>query len=282
MARRSRGAGCLILALMIIVVGAVGAFVLLRYEGVVEPVPGQQRCVAHADDTSVALDLDQAHYASIIVGIAVRRGLPARAASIAIATVYQETGIRNLDYGDRDSVGLFQQRPSQGWGSQDELMDPYYSTGKFYDALIKVDGWESADINDVAQQIQISGHPEAYRQHEGKARAVASTLTGFSPAGFTCLEREENAGDPEDFLADLRRTFGKVKASDEGKIITIKAKKDERAWALAHYAIANSRDLGVVSVTVEDRQWRTGNVELPVWTEATTPGKENRVVVTLR
>lgn len=282
MARRARRAGCLVIALVIVVVGVLGAFMLLRYEGVVEPVPGQQRCVAHADDASVALDLDQAHYASIIVGVAVRRGLPARAASIAIATVYQETGIRNLDYGDRDSVGLFQQRPSQGWGSTEELMDPYYATRKFYDALVKVDGWQSADINDVAQEIQISGHPEAYRQHERNARVIASTLTGHSPAGFTCLEREENGGDPDAFLDDLRQTFGKVKATNDGKIITIRAKKDQLAWALAHYAIANARDLGVSGVTVEDQQWTTDDHELPSWTEATTPGKKNRVVVTLR
>lgn len=282
MARRARRAGCLVIALVFVVVGVLAAFMLLRYEGVVEPVPGQQRCVAHADDASVALDLDQAHYASIIVGVAVRRGLPARAASIAIATVYQETGIRNLDYGDRDSVGLFQQRPSQGWGSVEELMDPYYATRKFYDALVKVDGWQSADINDVAQEIQISGHPEAYRQHERNARVIASTLTGHSPAGFTCLEREGNGGDPDAFLDDLRQTFGKVKATNDGKIITITAKKDERAWALAHYAIANARDLGVVGVTVEDQQWTTDDLELPSWAEATTPGKKNRVVVTLR
>ena len=75
-------------------------------------------------------DLDQAHYASIIVGLSVRRGLPARAASIAMATVYQETGIRNLDYGDRDSVGLFQQRPSQGWGTEKQLMDPLLLHGQ--------------------------------------------------------------------------------------------------------------------------------------------------------
>ena len=283
MARRARGAGCLVLAVVIVIVGVLAAFFVLRHEGVVEPVPGQQRCVAHADDASVALDLDQAHYASIIVGVAVRRKLPARAASIAMATVYQETGIRNLDYGDRDSVGLFQQRPSQGWGSVEELMDPYYATGKFYDALIKIDGWESADINDVAQRIQISGHPEAYRQHERNARVIASTLTGHSPAGFSCLEREEQTGDPDALIADLRKTFGKkVKASSEGKIITITAKKNERAWALAHYAIANSRDLGVQSVVVEDRQWTSQAYELPTWSEATTPGKKNRVVVSLR
>jgi hypothetical protein len=121
------------------IAGGVGAFWLLRSRNLTEPVPGQQRCVATANNKSAVVDLEQAHFASIIAGVAVRRGLPPRAASIALATAYQETGIRNLDYGDRDSVGLFQQRPSQGWGTKKQLMDPDYAAGKFYDALVKID-----------------------------------------------------------------------------------------------------------------------------------------------
>ena len=100
------------------------------------------------------ISLEQAHYASIIAGLSVKRGLPPRAASIALATAYQESDIRNLDYGDRDSVGLFQQRPSQGWGTEKQLMDPYYATGEFYDALVKIKNWRTRDINDVAQAVQ--------------------------------------------------------------------------------------------------------------------------------
>ena len=166
--------------------------------------------MATANDRSTVLDLDQAHYASIIVGLSVKRGLPPRAASIAMATVYQETGIRNLDYGDRDSVGLFQQRPSQGWGTKKQLMDPYYSTGKFYDALVKIDNWETDDINDVAQKVQRSGHPEAYRDHEADARVLASTLTGRSPAGFSCLDRTGTSGELRRHWPNrCSKTFGK-------------------------------------------------------------------------
>jgi hypothetical protein len=118
-----------------LIAAGVGVFWWLHGRGLTEPVPGQQRCVATANNKSTVLDLDQAHFASIIAGLSVRRGLPPRAASIALATAYQETGIRNLDYGDSDSVGLFQQRPSQGWGTRQQVMDPYYATGKFYDAL---------------------------------------------------------------------------------------------------------------------------------------------------
>ena len=159
--RTARAVGCLAVAFVFLIAGGVGAFWWLRSRNLTEPVLGQQRCVATANNKSTVVDLDQAHFASIIAGMSVRRGLPPRAASIALATAYQESGIRNLDYGDSDSVGLFQQRPSQGWGTKQQLMDPYYSTGKFYDALVKIKNWESDDINDVAQKVQHSGHPEA-------------------------------------------------------------------------------------------------------------------------
>ena len=161
--RRAVVLGALAVVVVLAVVAAVGVRGWLRSGGVVPPLPGEERCVATVGGRSVVLDLDQAYYTSIVVGLSVRRGLAPRAASIAMATVYQESGIRNLDYGDRDSVGLFQQRPSQGWGSEKQLMDPYYATTKFYNALERVKDWESRDITKVAQAVQRSAYPEAYR-----------------------------------------------------------------------------------------------------------------------
>ena len=208
----------MVVTLAVVVALGVGAFWWLRSRGLTEPVPGQQRCVVTSDDRSVVLDLDQAHFTSIVVGLSVRRGLPARAASIAMATVYQETGIRNLDYGDRDSVGLFQQRPSQGWGTPEQLIDPYYATGKFYDALVKIKNWETGDINDIAQKVQRSGYPEAYRDHEEDARVLASALTGHSPAAFTCLDRTGTAGDVTGLRRSLRKCFGKLDIEVSGDL----------------------------------------------------------------
>ena len=202
----TRAIGCVTLAFIVLIAAGVGAFWWLRSRNLTEPVPGQQRCVATANNKSAVLDLDQAHFASIIAGVAVRRGLPPRAASIALATAYQETGIRNLDYGDRDSVGLFQQRPSQGWGTKKQLMDPDYAAGKFYDALVKIKNWQTDDINDVAQKVQRSGHPEAYNDHEADARVLASALTGQSPAGFSCLDRTGTAGDVKGLRRSSQRT----------------------------------------------------------------------------
>jgi hypothetical protein len=278
----ARAAGALILLLALLLAVAVGAFLYLRNRGGTDPIPGQERCVATAAGQSVAVDLDQAHYASIIVGLSVRRGLPPRAASIAMATVYQETGIRNLDYGDRDSVGLFQQRPSQGWGSVRQLRDPYYATEAFYDALVKIDGWERGDINDVAQQVQRSGYPEAYRDHEGDARVLASTLTGHSPAGFRCLDRSNTAGDPEGLARSLRKTFGKVSPRVGDSTVVVDARTTRLAWAYAHYAVANAKYYGVTAVKVGDRTWQTGAFDLPEWTTATPAAKETRVEISLR
>ena len=277
-----RTLGCLAVALALVVAAGVGAFWWLRARNLTEPVPGQQRCVASANNRSTVVDLEQAHFASIIAGVAVRRGLPPRAASIALATAYQETGIRNLDYGDRDSLGLFQQRPSQGWGTRQQLMDPYYATGKFYDALVKIKNWESADINDVAQKVQFSGHPEAYRDHEADARVLASALTGQSAAGFSCLDRSGTPGDAKELRTSLQRTFGNIDDSADGSVITIRAGSGRRAWAYAHFAVANAHLYGVTTVKARNRSWQTQDFNLPDWQEASPRLKNERVEITVR
>ena len=150
-------------------------------------------------DGSLVAELapDQTANAALVVGVAHRRGLPARAATIGIATAIQESGLRNIDYGDRDSLGLFQQRPSQGWGTEEQVQDPLYATGEFYDALVRVDGYTGLEITDAAQRVQRSGFPEAYADHEGEGRALASTLYGLSPAALSCdLRPVDEGGDP--------------------------------------------------------------------------------------
>ena len=280
--RTGLAVGCLAVALVVLIAAGVGAFWWLRNRGLTEPVPGQQRCVATANNMSAVLDLDQAHFASIIAGVSVRRGLPPRAASIALATAYQETGIRNLDYGDRDSVGLFQQRPSQGWGTKQQLLDPDYAAGKFYDALVKIKNWETDDINDVAQKVQRSGHPEAYNDHEADARVLASALTGQSPAGFSCLDRSGTSGSTKGLRTSLQRTFGNINDSAEGSVISIRASGDRHAWAYAHYAVANAKFYGVTTVKIGDRTWQTQDFNLPDWQQLSPTLKNERIEITVR
>ena len=122
---------------------------------------------------------EQAGNAAIIADVGWDRGLPDRAVVIALATAQQESGLRNLDHGDRDSLGLFQQRPSQGWGTEAQVQDPVYAAGIFYDRLVQVPGWDTGRLTEVAQTVQRSGFPEAYQKHE----AMAIDLTAALRAG---------------------------------------------------------------------------------------------------
>ncbi|MGX1025401.1 cell wall-associated NlpC family hydrolase [Streptomyces ambofaciens] len=132
---------------------------------------------------------EQLPNAKIIVATGIQLGISARGQVVALATALQESALRNLDHGDRDSVGLFQQRPSMGWGTREQLMDPVYASKKFYNALQSVNGWESMPVTAAAQKVQKSGLPDAYAKHEQLAtalqNAIAPTLgaTVTSPSG---------------------------------------------------------------------------------------------------
>jgi hypothetical protein len=122
---------------------------------------------------------EQVANARTIVTIGNQRRVPKQAQVIAIATALQESHLRNLRGGDRDSIGLFQQRPSQGWGTPKQLSDPAYQTQKFYDKLLRTRGWEKMRVTDAAQAVQVSAFPEAYEKHVPAAsRFVDSLSTG--------------------------------------------------------------------------------------------------------
>ena len=179
-----RRAGCAAVLVLAVLVAGVAAVVVALSRSHPAP-PAAERCVAELDGTKWSLAPDQAQNAALIAAVAIQRGLPARAVTIALATALQESRLVNIDYGDRDSIGLFQQRPSQGWGTVEQVQDPVYATGRFYDDLVKVDGYEDLPITEAAQAVQRSGFPEAYAQHETRARAWASALTGCSPGVLT-------------------------------------------------------------------------------------------------
>lgn len=120
---------------------------------------------------------EQVTNAQIIVQVGHDRQIPHWGWVIAVATAIQESGLRNLPGGDRDSIGLFQQRPSQGWGTPAQLADPAYQAGKFYDKLITVDGWQTIPLTDAAQAVQISAYPQAYAKHTDAATSLVDHLT---------------------------------------------------------------------------------------------------------
>jgi len=216
-----------------------------------------ERCTA-VGSGSEELATDQAANAGLVAAVAVRRGLPARAASIALATAMQESKLRNIGHGDQagpDSRGLFQQRPSQGWGTAEQIMDPYYATNAFYNALVKVPGYQSLDITAAAQRVQRSAFPGAYAQHEPMARAFASALTGQTPAGLDCtLRAPDEAGDPGTVEKRLSAAFGDIPASTEGRVLRIEA-DGPLAWAVAHWAVCNAKALSITEVGTDSRTW---------------------------
>jgi hypothetical protein len=127
------------------------------------------------------VDATQAQNASIIYNVAVDRSLAPRAAAQGISTAIVESGLMNLNHGDRDSVGLFQQRPSQGWGTVAQIMDPTYSAGKFFDALVKVPNYQTGDFGLICQAVQRSAAPGKYGIQEAPAEAMVSAIQKAAP-----------------------------------------------------------------------------------------------------
>lgn len=291
--RRSRAgrAGCAVVASLVALGTAVaGVVAVLEHGDAAAPVA--ERCAAEVDGTGWYLSPGQAENAALLTAQGLQRRLPARAATIAIATALQESKLSNITYGDRDSLGLFQQRPSQGWGTPEEIMDPVYSTGRFYDGLVEVPGYDTLPITEAAQAVQRSGYPDAYAQHEPRARAWASALAGWSPATLTCTLREpEGAGSPESFTQRVQRDHGGLTVSaadgtpselvvDARPVGTGSPEEDVRAgWALAQWAVAVAQPEAVTRVRALDHVWDRASATWTVTEEPALPAGEVRVTL---
>jgi cell wall-associated NlpC family hydrolase len=123
---------------------------------------------------------EQVTDAATIISTGQNLGVPAYGIVIAVATAMQESSLRNLPYGDRDSLGLVQQRPSQGWGTPAQLMNPVYAATAFYKALLQVPGWQQLPLTVAAQDVQHSGAPTAYAQWQADATGLIEHL---APSG---------------------------------------------------------------------------------------------------
>lgn len=286
-----------------VVVATGAAVVMMRGIG---PAPDPESCQATVGDAVVVLDLEQAENAALITAISIQRGLPARAASIALATAYQESKIYNIDYGDRDSLGLFQQRPSQGWGTTKQIMNRTYAINAFYDGLVRVEGYEDMRITEAAQEVQRSGFPEAYQDHADDARVLASALSGETrPGAFTCVIRHDSSSDPTDLNAagltkraakvgrDVEAAFGDLalggfepggatsghiegSAHYEGRAIDIFVRpindaNNRQGWAIASYLVANADRLRIQTVIFDDRIWSAGRRSEQGWRDYNAP-----------
>ncbi|MFJ4703661.1 C40 family peptidase [Streptomyces anulatus] len=127
------------------------------------------------------LPAEQVPHAQTIVATGLSLDVPTKGQIIALATAMQESRLRNLNYGDRDSLGLFQQRPSQGWGTAQQIRDPVYASERFYEGLLKVSGWQQMTVTQAAQAVQKSGFPDAYAQWEKLATALQTAIAKTFP-----------------------------------------------------------------------------------------------------
>ncbi|ROT28027.1 M23 family metallopeptidase [Micromonospora sp. HM5-17] len=127
-------------------------------------------------------DAHQMRNAAIIINVGIELDVPPRGWVIAVATAIQESTLRNLGHlgtaNDHDSLGLFQQRPSMGWGTPQQVQDPVYASTKFYEKLLTVPDWQNRPLTVAAQAVQVSAYPDAYAEHEPEAEAIVSALTG--------------------------------------------------------------------------------------------------------
>jgi len=263
--KRPGGLRRLAITLVVVALLGVGAFTGLRtLTGKLHSLlPKPEDCTASVGGHDATLNPEQAENAALISAIAVRRGLPARAVTIALATAMQESKLYNLEAGDRDSLGLFQQRPSMGWGTRAQVLDPVHATNAFYDALVKIPDYETLEITDAAQRVQRSAYPTAYAKHEADARALASALTGYSPHAFSCRfdDPEQGSGHPAALTKEVDALFGGIVEAPvvRGTSVTIGAPSATTGWAVAHYLVAEAQRLGVRKVSFRGMTWSTGD-----------------------
>ncbi|MFF4867237.1 C40 family peptidase [Streptomyces sp. NPDC001231] len=159
------------------------------------------------------LDLpgEQIPNAQAVVATGISLHVPRRGQIIALATAMQESRLRNLAYGDRDSLGLFQQRPSQGWGMAEQIRDPVYASERFYKALLQVSGWQQMTVTQAAQAVQKSGYPDAYAQWEPLATALqAAIATTFPGASDDAAQETDDAPSLSDCITQDGSSFGKI------------------------------------------------------------------------
>jgi hypothetical protein len=252
-------------------------------------VPG---CQAGNAANPVPLDFTQTADAAIIAGVALREHLPRQAITIAYATALQEAKLENPSYGDLDSVGIFQQRPSEGWGSAGQLENPAYAATAFFDALVKVPGYTRLPVYEAAQDVQRSADGYAYEQwaQTGAALTAAFTATPhavtcwYDPASQAASNGVSTRLDLTAAIKGLDGTFGRP--GDKGPVLRASTDRSRKSgtfavtaaggWAVANWLVANALSYGITQVRYGGYQWTAGLTETG-W--QTDPGGRARSIV---
>ena len=263
-----------VIVALLAVAGYTGYTVYHHYIVRLLTVPG---CQAGTGTNAVPLDFGQASDAATIAGVAVREQLPRQALTIAYATALQEAKLENPSYGDLDSVGIFQQRPSEGWGSTSQLEDPAYAAAAFFGALVKVPNYTGIPVYQAAQDVQRSADGSAYQQYAQTGATLAADFTAV-PHAVTCwydpATQASNLGvSPKLNLkaatSGLTDAFGAPGASGTVRSVAT-ARSGESAsfdvaagggWPVANWLVASAGNYGITQVSYDGYQWTAGLTE---------------------
>jgi hypothetical protein len=274
---RRAAAVTLVLAVLLVIGGYAAYRALQRVTATPPPPPG---CQAGTGQLAVALDPGQASIAATIAGVATRRKLPRQAVTIALATAMQESDLENLDYGDRDSVGVFQQRPSEGWGTTADLEDPVYATTKFYAALVQIPRYTKIPIDVAAQDVQRSADGSAYSQFDYTAGLLSGDLTGQPAHSVTCwyIPAATPAASPDLKQAEqgLKQTFGpEGRKATLVRITTGRSAKIEvrrgQGWTVASWLVTHAEEYQISEVRYAGYEWKAADGSMG-WQRNPDPG----------
>jgi hypothetical protein len=252
---------------LLALVGTLGFVAVLRSfsHDIKLPSLASSKCVVSTDG-EVVLDPVQMANAATIAAVGVRRGMPEQAVVVALATALQESKLENRDDGDRDSIGLFQQRPSQGWGTADKIKDPRYSADRFYSALRRVKGYQKMRVTDAAQRVQRSAYPNAYQKWADEAEILARALTGRAASAVACTvtgaPAMRGAAAAAALMSGLRLDWGNglptSAAAEQAAGLTVAVTSASSGWRYAHWLVSHASDTGLERVRFADLEWDAG------------------------
>jgi hypothetical protein len=251
--------------IVLIAVAALGAGAYLAARHAPQ-ILGETGCTAGTGSGAVALDPQQAEIAATIAGVAHQRRMPPRAVTVAYAAAMQESHLQDLDYGDRDSIGVFQQRPSQGWGPASKLINPVYASAKFFQALAQVPGYRRLPVYQAAQAVQRSADGLAYRQYQQMAASLTAAFTGSSPRAVWCWPPGNTARTAR-FAAARRalvETFGRLPARSsaspgDAPSLRVQAAHPAVGWAVAAWLVTHAGQYSLRDVSYAGFQWRASS-----------------------
>ncbi|GIF00217.1 hypothetical protein Ari01nite_76810 [Paractinoplanes rishiriensis] len=253
----------LVVVAVLALVGSLGFVALVRsFSGDIKLPRLGPECTVRADG-EVTLDSVQMANAATISAVGLRRGMPERAVVVALATALQESKLENLDSGDRDSVGLFQQRPSQGWGTPEKIQDPRYAADKFYASLRKVKGWQKMRVTDAAQKVQRSAYPNAYEKWADESAVLAMALTGRATGAVECTVTGapvlRGAAAAAALVEGLKLDWGKglthAPTAEQTGSVTVTVADRSTGWRYAHWLVSHASDTGLERVRFADLEW---------------------------